>query len=238
MNVIWKTTDAGNSWTTKNICCEPSRDLYFIDSLNIVGVGGDYEYGTAIARTVDGGENWIYDLPGYFGVATALSFRKDNEAWATLGYERKFIISTDSAKTWSDIKTFDNAAILDIVFTDSSHGFAVGDSGVILKYIFDTPSSLIENYSEIPKSIQLFQNFPNPFNPFTRIQFTINSDQFVSLNIFNSLGEKIAVLINENLKSGLHSKLFTVDPALPSGVYFYQLIIGSFTATKKMILLR
>ena len=238
MNVIWKTTDAGNSWTTKNICCEPSRDLYFIDSLNIVGVGGDYEYGTAIARTVDGGENWIYDLPGYFGVATALSFRKDNEAWATLGYERKFIISTDSAKTWSDIKTFDNAAILDIVFTDSSHGFAVGDSGVILKYIFDTPSSLIENYSEIPKSIQLFQNFPNPFNPLTRIQFTINSDQFVSLNIFNSLGEKITVLINENLKSGLHSKLFTVDPALPSGVYFYQLIIGSFTATKKMILLR
>lgn len=236
--VIWKTTNAGLIWSSQRMGFEPLRKLFFIDSLNIIGVGGDFELGMGVARTSDGGENWIYELPGFLGVATGLSFRKKNETWASLGSERKFIISVDSGKTWNAYNTYNNAAIYDLVFTDSLHGFAVGDSGVILKYMFDSPSSLIENYSEIPKSIQLFQNFPNPFNPFTRIQFTINSDQFVSLNIFNSLGEKIAVLINENLKSGLHSKLFTVDPALPSGVYFYQLIIGSFTATKKMILLR
>ncbi len=113
---------------------EPLRDLYFVDSLNIIGVGGDFEYGTAVARTSDGGDNWIYELPGFLGTATGLSFRNKNEAWACLGSERKFIISENLGKTWYDISSYDTTVIYDLVFTDSLHGFAVGDSGVILKY--------------------------------------------------------------------------------------------------------
>ncbi len=137
IGVIWKTTDGGSSWSSTNMGFEPLRDLYFIDSLNIIGVGGDYEYGTSISRTSDGGENWSYELPGFLGTAMGLSFRTKNEAWACIPGENKFILSIDSGKTWSGISTLGNSTIYDLVFSDSLIGFAVGDSGVILKYIYN-----------------------------------------------------------------------------------------------------
>ena len=163
MGVIWKTTDGGLNWSSQNQCCEPLRGIYFIDSLNILGVGGDYEYGTSISRTTDAGENWSYELLSFLGTATALSFRTKNEAWACAPGENKFIVSADSGKTWIGISTINNSTIYDLVFTDSLNGFAVGDSGVILKY-----SKYITNIDHnvyYPSTVTLFQNYPNPFNP-------------------------------------------------------------------------
>ena len=89
-----------------------------------------------------------------------------------------------------------------------------------------------------PTEFSLEQNYPNPFNPSTNIKYTISSRQFVTLKIFNSLGEEIETLVNEFQDAGVHSKLYIVNSTLPSGVYYYQLKAGSFVETKKMILLR
>ena len=89
-----------------------------------------------------------------------------------------------------------------------------------------------------PTEFSLEQNYPNPFNPSTNIKYTIGSRQFVSLKIFNSLGEEIETLVNEIQDAGVHSKLYIVNSTLPSGVYYYQLNAGGQALTSKMILLR
>ena len=90
----------------------------------------------------------------------------------------------------------------------------------------------------LPNKFELSQNYPNPFNPSTNIQYSISSRQFVTLKIFNSLGEEIETLVNEFQDAGVHSKLYIVNSTLPSGVYYYQLNAGGLTQTKKFILLK
>lgn len=65
VGVIWRTKDFGATWLAVPVGPEPLQEIYFIDSLNIVGVGGDFEFGTGIAQSDDGGENWTYTEPGF-----------------------------------------------------------------------------------------------------------------------------------------------------------------------------
>jgi|WetSurSiteA1Bulk_404760.scaffolds.fasta_scaffold03842_2 hypothetical protein len=112
---------------------------------------------------------------------------------------------------------------------------------------FQTPlshgTSLLEKTTEIPgddngkysPGFELVQNFPNPFNPSTEITFSIPQKTFVNLSVYNLLGEQITTLVNEEKESGTISVNFDAS-GLPSGIYFYKLMVGSFTETKKMIL--
>jgi hypothetical protein len=83
----------------------------------------------------------------------------------------------------------------------------------------------------------LEQNYPNPFNPTTVIKYSIPVDGYVTLAVYNLLGEKVASLVNDNLKAGGHEVSFDASN-LSSGVYFYRLESGSFTSVKKLMLLK
>jgi choice-of-anchor B domain-containing protein len=121
-----------------------------------------------------------------------------------------------------------------IVASDISTGLYVLQMG---------PSvSVNDPVSITPESYKLSQNYPNPFNPSTKIKFAIPNSQFTTLKVFNSLGREIAILVNEKLNAGeyevdfnseLHSK-----EKITSGVYFYRLDAGTFSETKKMLLLQ
>jgi photosystem II stability/assembly factor-like uncharacterized protein len=246
VGVIWRTLDSGVSWSSQFLGPEPLRKLYFIDSLHIIGVGGDFEYGTGVARTSDGGENWIYEEPGFFGVATGLAFRKNEEAWACLSSEAKFILSSDSGQTWNIFNTPLTSQIFDIAFTDSLHGLAVGGGGVILKYIPSSPSANNDDELSVPETNFLFQNYPNPFNPSTRIQYQISNPSQVSLKVYDVLGNEVATLVDEYKSAGRYEVEFKslignssskgVPSGLASGIYFYQLKAGQFFKSQKMIL--
>ncbi|MFZ4592269.1 MAG: T9SS type A sorting domain-containing protein, partial [Ignavibacteria bacterium] len=75
---------------------------------------------------------------------------------------------------------------------------------------------------EIPTSPELFQNFPNPFNPVTKIKFSIPTASFVSLKVYDALGRNISNLLNENMNPGVYFSPFNGSD-LNSGVYFYTL---------------
>lgn len=91
---------------------------------------------------------------------------------------------------------------------------------------------------EIPYSFELSQNYPNPFNPSTEISYSIKVDDFVKLNIYNSLGEEVSVLVNEQQKRGKYSVTFTAHN-ISSGFYLYRIQVGSsYQAVKKMVLLK
>lgn len=88
-----------------------------------------------------------------------------------------------------------------------------------------------------PKDFMLSQNYPNPFNPTTNISFVIAHSSFVSLKIYDVLGDGVVSLVNEEKPEGKYTVIFN-GADLPSGVYFYRLKAGSFIRTKKMILLK
>lgn len=88
-----------------------------------------------------------------------------------------------------------------------------------------------------PIDFSLEQNYPNPFNPSTTIKFSMPVDGFVKLSVFNLLGEKVAMLVNENLKAGSHEVYFDAS-SFANGVYLYRIESGKFIDMKKMIILK
>ena len=96
--------------------------------------------------------------------------------------------------------------------------------------------------SNIPDKFSLSQNYPNPFNPTTNIKYQIAKNSFVTLKVYDILGKEITTLVNEKLQPGEYEVQFpnvqVANVQLPSGVYFYKLVAGDFSETRKMILLK
>jgi hypothetical protein len=108
-----------------------------------------------------------------------------------------------------------------------------------------TPASIIQkpggnfviNPNNSPKTFSLSQNYPNPFNPSTEIRYSIPSGGLVTLKIYNLLGEEIANLVGEYKEAGEYSVIFD-GSNFASGIYFYKLENGAYTAVKKMVLIK
>ncbi len=107
----------------------------------------------------------------------------------------------------------------------------------ILTTKFDEVMPVDEYTNEIPVSYQLEQNFPNPFNPSTRIAYSIPEDGFVKLAVYNLLGEEVASIVNSVQKAGRYEVKFDASQ-LSSGVYIYRIESSNFTAAKKLMLLK
>jgi hypothetical protein len=103
----------------------------------------------------------------------------------------------------------------------------------------DVVTSIEDVTQNIPNEFYLAQNFPNPFNPETKIRFQISALSRVTLKVYDLLGREIATLLDEVKQPGIYNSQFTIlNSQLPSGVYFYTLKAGSFTQTKKMLYLK
>jgi plastocyanin len=100
-----------------------------------------------------------------------------------------------------------------------------------------TSPNAVNDEENNPDKFRLSQNYPNPFNPSTKIEFSVPSESRVTIKVFNSIGEEVATILNNVIKSGSHSVDFNAGK-LTSGIYFYQIKAQNFTATKKMILLK
>ena len=93
----------------------------------------------------------------------------------------------------------------------------------------------------LPTKYELYQNYPNPFNPTTNIKFSLPEDTRIAINIYNLLGEKVASVLNEDVKAGFHQVDFNTNSAgytIASGVYIYTIESKNFTQVKKMILMK
>ena len=128
-------------------------------------------------------------------------------------------------------------------------GIAVNTSSNTITFSNNTVNNLIiltgekittgisEKRNSIIKSFRLFQNYPNPFNPATNIKFDLKEDSHVTLTVYNIIGQKAAELINSELAAGIHNIVFDAA-GLSSGVYFYELKAGAYSAVKKMEVLK
>jgi hypothetical protein len=90
---------------------------------------------------------------------------------------------------------------------------------------------------ELPREFSLSQNYPNPFNPSTVIGYALPHNSRVHFAIYNMLGQRVALLVDDDKVAGYHRVMFS-NPGLGSGVYLYRLNAGHFSATKKLVLLK
>lgn len=222
--VIWRSTNSGFYWNATGVGPEPIQKLHVYDSLHIMGVGGDFEYGTAVVRTYDGGLTWDYNQLNIFGVPYGLALRTPNEIWCSLGFAQRFIVSTDSGYTWREILTPDSSSVYDLAFTDSTRGVAVGFGGTLLVYDYNTP---VENEpADLPSGFSLSQNYPNPFNPSTVIRFTLPSESNVEITLYDISGRMVKQVLSDVRSAGTHEISLSAS-GLSSGVYFYKMKAAS-----------
>jgi len=97
-------------------------------------------------------------------------------------------------------------------------------------------STLCWEYA-LHKEFGLSQNYPNPFNPSTIINYQLPANNYVTLKVFNVLGQEVATLVDEKREAGRYEVQWDAS-ALPSGMYFYRLQASSLVETKKLLLLR
>ncbi|HEX9656549.1 MAG TPA: T9SS type A sorting domain-containing protein [Bacteroidota bacterium] len=120
-----------------------------------------------------------------------------------------------------------------IVSTDAEYTVGSYGGGV---FVGSVPTS-VDSRQELPSASALFQNYPNPFNPSTKIGFRIGDRGFVSLKVYDLLGREVATLVNQEKSPGSYDVIFK-ESGLSSGVYFYRLQAGSFTQTKRFMLVK
>ncbi len=137
-----------------------------------------------------------------------------------------------------------------VKFTDYSgiyllhcHNLEHEDDGMMLNIKINQPTSVKED-NILPEKFELHQNYPNPFNPSTTIRYSIpvveakfESTTNVTLKVYDELGKEVSILVNEVKQPGNYEVTFNAFN-LPSGVYYYKLKVGSFTKTRKMLLLK
>ena len=209
-------------------------------------VPGLYKWGTDLLITTDvtlsGSSNdvWIFQIAGGITQANGTSVilaggaQAKNIYWQCAG-----IVSIGTSAHFegivlaqTSISVGTGASVIGILLAQTA---VTLDANAITK-----PSGTTGVETEFnPNEFTLSQNYPNPFNPSTTIEYFVPSDGFVSLKIFNAIGQEVSILVNERQNSGKYTVSFnSASIGLPSGMYFYSLRSGDFKATKKMILLK
>jgi len=103
--------------------------------------------------------------------------------------------------------------------------------------LYELVETNIEHTEHLPETYRLYSNYPNPFNPLTRIKFALPEPEHVELIIYNIIGQKIVTPIKKTMNAGEHEIDFNADN-LSSGIYYYKLHAGEFQDVKKMVLLK
>lgn len=136
---------------------------------------------------------------------------------------------TDDAVNWFLVK--DNNLYVGGYFT------MAGNQPANHIAVYSDGASAVDEHEPELNGFTLYQNYPNPFNSSTLIRYSLPKEEFVTLDIYNIIGEKVAALINENKEAGNHEFRYNAG-ILPGGIYFCRLKSGEFISTLKMILLK
>jgi photosystem II stability/assembly factor-like uncharacterized protein len=232
--LIAKTSDAGENWTVLKTFSYPETVIYNIHFFDLNF--GICSSGGKLFKTTDGGINWTIQstIPNF---VENLKVFSDSIIWAV---GRGIYNTTDLGLSWTTSFSDSSVYIRSIFFINDNLGWAVGDDGLNKGYILTTSKNIIvstqDNFLK-EKLLNLKQNYPNPFNPTTKINYQIPELSFVTLKVYDVLGNEIATLVSEEKPAGSYEVEFSAM-GLPSGIYFYKLQAGSFIETKKMVLLK
>jgi len=238
---IFKSTDDGLTWTISSNGLSQYSSVHKViqhDS-NLFAAAGDGVY-----KSTDNGNTWNLAINGMTSTVVLTVFAYGNTILA--GTAEGFIFrSTDEGDIWTDAgdglpPLGSNSAVE--VFAVKGQNLLCGTyaTGIWLRPVNEVVTSVADQGQEnMPLRFDLGQNYPNPFNPSTVIKYSIPQNGFVTLKIYNSIGQEVATLVNEKKDRGNYSINFDAGKSsLASGVYIYRLQVNGYSASKKMLLLK
>ncbi|MFI5407222.1 MAG: ice-binding family protein, partial [Nitrososphaerales archaeon] len=209
---------------------------------------GLYKWSTSVLITTDvtlngsDSDSWIFQIAGGITMANGVSVILTGGALAkNIFWQCADVVSIGTTAHFEGIILAQTAISLGT--GASMNGILLAQTAVTLDANAVTiPAGTTGVETEFtPQGFSLSQNYPNPFNPSTTIEYFVPSEGFVSLTIFNAIGQEVAILVNERQYSGKYTVSFNSETAgigLSSGLYFYSLRSGDFNVTKKMILIK
>jgi len=241
--IIVRSTDGGSTWSSPQGGIPKIRlnGVFSLGANTTIAVGDS----GSILCTNDGGVNWTSQRSGttnrlsdvwFFSTASGL----------VIGDYGTLLRTMDGGATWFPQSSGTRNALHEITFNRNGIGLIAGDNGTILRTNISNLLSPVEgpHTSTLPNQFDLAQNYPNPFNPSTAISFQLSAVSFVTLEVFDILGRRVATLVDAMRSPGAHVVQWD-GSGHSSGVYFYRLrardaSTGSerFVETKKMLLIR
>lgn len=243
---ILKTYDQGSTWEDHTVGGAKFNSIF--DGIEVQAYGYLWIAGDngRIYATTNYGISWFPQTSGVNENLNDIQFRNQNEGMV-VGDNGVVRYTTNGGTTWltdSYLNGLTSGDILSLATVDFNTGTAVvrnttldGGSLTTMFIVSSEPLAVDDNNNITPSEYSLEQNYPNPFNPSTTIQFSIPEQSFVTLEIFNTLGEKVTTLVSKELNAGNHKYEWSPETQ-PGGIYFYKLSTNSFQQTKKLVLLK
>jgi len=227
---IFKSANGGLNWNWQ-FFGNANQCIYFpSDTIGYITAGG------TIGKTSNAGVNWFDLIVPAVLQYSGIYFINNNTGYVTgsNGDSRK---TTNGGTSWTVMTLPVSTFINSVFFVNSTTGYMCGYNGVILKTTNGGLTTAENNSTHFPNKYVLEQNFPNPFNPVTAINFDIPKNEYVTLKIFDILGKEVTTLVDEPLTPGKYEVKFD-GRGLSSGVYFYQLNTSDFKDVKSMLLIK
>lgn len=240
-SALWTSTNGGTNWVGSSLPSSgQARGQYWIDSLNGYIIGTLPASTTQVVyKTINGGANWdMLTIPAQTYLID-VSFCNANTGFiigstnnpSKLG---QIFWTTNAGASWIKIKDYPGIQLSSVACFGSR--VYIGAYGGKI-FSADISVSINPISTVVPEKYSLSQNFPNPFNPTTKIRFAIPKNTNGSLIIYNMQGKEVAVIANQNFTAGTYEPYFNAS-GLSSGTYFYRLETEGFSQTKKMILVK
>lgn len=229
---VYHSTDLGLTWTFGVTTGTSNSYALHFNNITTGLIGG-----SAMLMSTNGGTSYSgVTAPGTIGNINGIG--GDGTDWWAIRADANIYRSTDGAVSWTNAFNLPGTVFNDIDLETGSgcpKGWAVGNNGIIAK--MSLISGIFSTTNEIPFGYNLMQNFPNPFNPATNINFSLPKSGLVTLKVYDMVGQEVAVLVNEVKTAGNYIVGFNASN-LPSGAYFYRLESGKIFETKKMLLIK
>lgn len=237
-SIVMKTTNGGNNWNIQYYLRSNwgvFTAMFFVNSSTGYIGAASKNY---MLKTTNGGVNWLqYSIPTSNGIYS-IYFPSANIGYASC-YSGQIIKTTNAGTNWFLQTTGTGSSLRSIFFINDLTGYCSGDNNTVLKTTDGggPPIGITPISSEVPQDYKLEQNYPNPFNPTTNINFSIPKAGLTSIKIYDMLGRLVTALFEEQLTAGSYKADWNASQ-IPSGIYIYRLVSGSFTESRKMILIR
>ena len=222
----------GTSWTAANSTLTNGdvRSLAVSGTNLFAGT-----YGDGIFLSTNNGTSWTAVNSGLTNTNIYSLALSGTNLFA--GTDGGVFLFTNNGTSWTAVNSGLNTYVLSLALSGTNL-FAGTYRGSVWKRPLSEMITSVERYkTNLPTQFTLRQNYPNPFNPSTNISFDIPSNTFVSLKIFDALGREVSVVLSEELSAGSYSWRWD-GTNLASGMYFYRLQAGTYTETKKLLLLK
>ena len=231
---VFFTTNGGTSWTTSTISAFSTGGIISLTVTN-TGIYAGTGYGQ-IYLTTDQGKDWSESDNGVGASIINALCSVGSNIFAGTNYG--IFVSRDDGLSWTAVDSGLTDTYVCSLFANGPYLY-VGTfmDGVWRRPLTEILTSVKPGSNSVPASFMLFQNYPNPFNPTTMIGYDVPERSEVTLAVYDVLGRCVGELVNGEKLPGHYEVTFDAS-RLPSGVYLYRLQAGSFSETKKLVLVK